>query len=430
MSKFPEVGGTIGMFRDAILSVSKSEQKDMALGCALAIGGALTANRFSLNGMPMYTPMYVMNLGSTSSGKDSGIKFISDLFGPKGLGRNKHFNLLGLTNYSSDVSMISTLPEQRTRLDYFEEFGEVLKGLAMKGDRKASIGDCLKKLFSARAYIKGHYTVTKGWMGECAFPCVNVFATTQPDTMILHSSPEIIFDGLLGRFIPFYENKGAPYLGNQRLGGINGRVLETITQECLRIYPENPLEERDMLGNLVVNQKLADFKRQEITLPAALNEAIGEADHAHHNAIEGMKKDGLKAEAAAYGRVMENTEKIMKILCVGYGERTISREHFDEAHSIVMASYEANRILIAGAWQGKIRRDADKLLAVVERSKDRQIKRTLAMQLSHLDGKEMRDAVDYLEQSGKVYTFSPPGEKQPNGRAIAYLCAAEIQNSK
>lgn len=418
MTEFPNVGGTIGMFRDAILSVSKSEQRDMSLGCALAIGGVLSASRFKLHGRAVFTNMYVLNIGSTSSGKDAGIKLLTSLFSPAGLGCNKYYNLLGLSNYSSDVSMITTLPEQRTRIDYFEEFGEVFKGLAMKGDRKSSVGDCLKKLFSVREYIKGHYTVTKGWQGECVYPSVNLFATIQPMTFLTHATPELLHDGLLGRFIPFMEIEGAKYLGNQRSGGISQQVLRSIAEECLRIYPENPLEERDLLGNLIEKKYLCDFRRQELTLPEALDSYIGEVDRAHSEEMDRLKREGLMADAAAYGKVIENAEKIMKILCIGYGERTIARQHFDEALQIVTACYEKSRALITGASKAREVRDADKLLAYVQKQPLGQVKKRDAMRHCHLTAKEMKGAIEELMSRSQIEIVTAPGVT----RKTQYLC--------
>ena len=425
MTEFPNVGGTIGMFRDAILSVSKSDQKDMALGCALAIGGVLTANRFSLNGRPVYTPMYIMNIGGTSSGKDSGIRLIDCLFGPGGLGLNKHYKLLGLTNYSSDVAMISTLPEQRTRLDYFQEFGEVFKGLAMKGDRKSSVGDCLKKLFSAREYFNGHFTKTDGNKGRCAYPSVSVFGTIQPSTLLAHATPEILFDGLLGRFMYFKELEGAGYLGNQRAGGIKPQALTDITEACLQCYPENPILDKDMVGSLITDQSLSDFYRHPIALSTALDTYIGEVDREHHYEMNRLRGEGQEAEAAAYGKVIENAEKIMKILCVGYGERTITRSHFDEAMKIVMVSYNNSKELIVGAAQAKEIRNAEKLLAFVEKQPMGQVRQTKAMKYLHFEVKDMKQAVDYLEETGRI-TRIAPDPKPANGKKTVYLCTVKL----
>ena len=418
MTEFPEVGGTIGMFRDAILSISKFEQKDMALGAALAIGGVLTCNRFKMNGRAVRTPMYVMNIGETSSGKDAGIKFMLSLFSPVGLGLNKHFNLLGLSNYSSDVSMISTLPEQRTRIDYFEEFGEVFKGLAMKGDRKSSVGDALKKLFSATEYIKGHYTVTKGWQGECVYPAVNMLATIQPKTFQINATPELLHDGLLGRFIPFLENEDAKYLGNQRSGGISHVVLKAITDECLRIYPENPLDDLGPTGIASDKPHMCDFKREEIFLPPELDSYIGEVDEQHGADMKELKRDGQTAEMAAYGKVIENAEKIMKILCVGYGERTITRRHFDEAMQIVMASYERSKSLITGASKAREVRDADKIWEYLQKQPGGQCRRNEAMRHCHLTAKEMKPAVEELQSRGKVELITDPTKT----KKTLYLC--------
>ena len=425
MTDFPEVGGTIGMFRDAILSISKSEQRDMALGAALAIGGVLTSNRFKLNNRAVYSSMYVMNVGSTSSGKDAGIKLMTALFSPSGLGANKHFNLLGLSNYSSDVSVISNLPEQRTRIDYFEEFGEVFKGLAMKGDRKSSVGDCLKKLFSAREYFKGHFTVTNGWRGECAYPAVSILATIQPATFLTHATPELLHDGLLGRFIPFMENEGAKYLGNQRMGGISQQALRSISEECFRIYPENPILTSAPGGAIITNPALCDFNRRELTLPNELDAHISDVDREHHHAMELLKSEGQGAEAAAYGKVIENAEKVMKILCVGYGERTISRKHWDEAHQIVIASYERSKVLITGASKAREVRDADKVLAYVQKTPVGQAPRGKVMHSCHLTAKEMKGALEELVGRGDCELVTTPGAT----KKTQYICLVRSEDA-
>jgi hypothetical protein len=134
--------------------------------------------------------------------------------------------------------------------------------------------------------------------------------------------------------------------------------------------------------------------------------------------MDRLKKDGLIAEAAAYGKVMENTEKIMKILCVGYGERTVTLNHFNEAMQIVMASYERSKELITGASKAREVRDADKVVAYIQKQPLGQCRKRDAMRDCRLTAKEMKAATEELISRGQIEIVTTPSVT----KKTQYLC--------
>lgn len=421
MSEFPELGGTIGMFRDGIISLSRSNQKDMALGGALAIAGALTANRFSLDGHPVNTTMYVLNVASTGSGKGAAISFCNKLFGRFGLQSRPTYNLLGISNYSSDAAIIKRLVEQRTRLDIIDEFGQVFKGLSMKGDRKSSIGECLKILFSCDGEFKGHYTKTDGFVGGCISPSISILGSIQPATLISHAGGESIFDGFMGRFIYFMEDLNAEWLGNQLNGGLDHGVLDYISKACFEAYPENPLIDKDMVGNTILDTGSQDFTRQQLFVDKSASGIIRELDELHYNDGKKKKLNGEYQEAAVYARSIEITSKLAKMICVSSGRRTITAQDFFLAKKVVDVSNEKSKSVLMSAGAPKEKTIARDLLKKVQTASDGTIKRSEAMRSLHLTSKEMSDAVSYLCAMGQIEeTFVDTGAK--NGKKVSFLC--------
>lgn len=406
--QYPPVGGVVGMFRDAILSISRSEQADMALGAALSIAGTLSANRFSINGKPCYTTMYVLNIAGTSSGKGAAIDFIHELFGPRGIGSVPTFNLLGLHNYSSDVAIIARLQGQRTRLDVIDEFGQVFKGLATKGDRKSAVGECLKILFSAKETFAGHHTKTDGTVGACLTPSVSLFGATQPETLLNNASPETLFDGFMGRFMYFMEDLSARWLGNQLHGGLDRDVLDYVSKRCLEIYPQAPLIERDILGNIILEEHMREFHRANIEIDKPVVNAMNEMDRTHYDATQKKKRDGNKMEAALLGRSIELTEKLSRILCISGGTRTLTLEHLDTARKIVEVSAARSTGLLVQAGSPKDERDCQRVVDAIGESPGQFLDRRSIMRKLHLKSKQVDEILSTLVDRGVIQPATDP----------------------
>lgn len=419
------------MFRDAILSISRSKQEDMALGAALTIAGALTSNRFSINGKPAHTAMYTLNVAGTGAGKGAAIDFIHDLFSPMGLGSNKYFKLLGLHNYSSDVAIIAKLEEQRTRLDIIDEFGQVFKGLATKGDRKSAVGECLKILFSARGYFSGHHTQTNGTQGACMSPAISLLGSIQPETLLNNASPEVLFDGFMGRFMYFMENINAEWTGNQCNGGINRDVLDFISKACFETYPENPLIEFDLIGNKIESIGMREYSRARIDVPKQVLDAITELDMLHYKHIQESKKNGDNVRAALSSRSIELTDKLMKIVCVSGGCRTITLDHLEMAKNLVeIASLKSIDFLMQSS-ESLEARIGKRILSFVKLNKEGQVKRNEAMRYCRLNSKEMKDGVSYLVARGEIVESSIGGSSFNNkNRPAVYLTDPSFIDAK
>jgi len=419
-NRFPTVSGTVGMLRDAILSISRSNQEDMALGAALAIAGTLTANRFSYNGESIYTTMYVLNVAGTSAGKGAAIDLVNGLFGFNGLGKRPGFDLLGLRNYSSDVSIIEYLETKRTRLDVIDEFGQIFKGLAIKGDRKAAVCECLKSLFSAKDYFAGHHTKTNGSIGKCLTPSVGIFGTIQPATLANNITPEVLFDGFMGRFLYFMENVGADYLGNQRKNRVNQKLLNDLVDACLAVYPDNPIMDRSPDGSVAASRMLCQFKRTPLGMTKEANSLLDVMDKEHYGSLQALRISGREAEVAATGRTMELVEKLSWILCVSDGATEMTVDHVMIARQIVDVSNQKASAMLVEAGSTVENKDMQKILDLVEKAPAGGVRRRDIMRKTHTRLKQYKEIVSTLVAMEKVEEFVlEPVE--PDGKPINFV---------
>ncbi len=417
--QFPEIDGMLGKFKDAILSISRSNQNDMALGAALAIAGTLCANRFKKNGTPVYTTSYILNVASTGAGKGAANDFINEFFGFGGIGNKEHYRLLGISNYSSDAAIIHRLKSQRTRLDVVDEFGQVFKGLSMKGDRKAAVGDCLKALFSAKFSFNGHYTKTNEEEGKCITPSVSLLGSIQPETLINNTAPEMMFDGFMGRFLYFIENENPEWTGNHLNGGLSRDFLDFLTGEALRIFPENPLIERDILGNLITSQNMMHFKRTDLFNAKDYEPFIIELDREHFKSIQTLRKSGEMAEAASLNRSIEHTDKIAHIICICNGERMVTRAHLELAHTVVQVSNRKVFSLLKQSTASKDQRDVARIVDAVRRGGG-QVKRSVILKNSHLGSRAFKDVINTAIDLGLIIECESL-ELMTNGKRTGYL---------
>lgn len=399
--EFPKMTGTIQLFMDAILSISRSDQRQMALGASLAVAGILSANRFSCAGRPVYTNLFVLLSARSSMGKNAPFKFIQTFLGRSGIGHNKGYNLLGMANYSSDATLAKRLGEQRTRLDFIDEFGKVFKGLSNSGDHKATIGEALKMLFNSTDEFAGH-EIKDGITGQCKFPAVGLFGAIQHSTFSKHATAEILFDGLLSRFLYFFDDLDAPWLGRQE-NTLSAEIIKHIADICLKVYPPAPPQERDIAGNLISDPNMSDFTRTELYLEPGLEAYIDALDEADYQLLTSNYRAGKDIEATVQGRRMEIARRIMFIIGISDGERTITRDHFDRAYALTLACEKQAMAIISpivsGVAQEKSDLQAAKILELLKSGPKtyRDISRHKGMSRKYVS-----DALRLMLQSGEI----------------------------
>jgi hypothetical protein len=281
------------------------------------------------------------------------------------------------------------------------------------------VGDCLKALFSAKFSFNGHYTKTNETEGKCITPSVSLLGSIQPETLINNTSPEMIFDGFMGRFIYFIENETPEWTGNHLGGGINRDLLDFIANEAMRIFPENPLIERDMAGNLIEDQNMMHFQRTAIFNAKDYEPFIAEMDKEHFKIIQEFRKDGKTAEAAALNRSIEHAEKIAHIICVCNGERTVTRAHLELAHSIVQVSSRKVFHLLKQSSASKEQRSIDWLVKFIKKQGG-VIERNKALRSSHLSSRDFKSILETAVEAGLVAERASL-ETEANGRRTALL---------
>ena len=401
-NKFPNVGGIIEIFRDQILKCSRSEQESMAFGSALSLAAVLSSNRFSVDSRPLYTHSLHLLVGSTSSGKGASMDFIASLLSPQNLGGKLGYNLLGIRNYSSDIAIISMLEKQRTRIDVIDEFGQVFKGLASKGDRKSSVGDVLKILFSSKESFSGHYTKTNGLEGKCIYPALSILGAIQPETLLTYTNQEILFDGLLGRFLYFFEDENAPWTGGQFKNGVSDKDMELLIESCLFVYPQAPLIDRDFFGNFIEKECMQEIKRNSISIEDNASKYLMDIDNEHYAYLSSLKRNDEKVLAALQGRAIEHIYKIAFLIAISNNERIVKIDHIDLAKEVVNVSMNQSKQTLLVSGSGKYEKDLLKIIGRIKKEPNRSIEKRMLLRNLNFSSKTLGEYISTLIERGEI----------------------------
>jgi hypothetical protein len=395
---FPEVGGILKLFKDAIISISRTKQDALALGGALSIGSVLCANRFSLNGSAVQTSLYTLNVGNSGIGKNAPYVFIYKLFGKEGLGEN---NFLGLSNYSSDAAIVESLGEQRTRIDLIDEFGEMFRAFNSKNsDVKSRVEGCLNKLYTTRGWYGGHYTKTTGLKGACYDPSITILASIQNEIMIKYASPETLYSGFMGRFMYFVGDPAAEYLGNQRadLTYAMDYIVKTINETL----PAYSMIGKDIFGKPIEDTGLHKPVRAPLTLSAKAERFLDDIDRENYLKEKELTKGGDVIQATILSRAGMMIERITYIIAACNGERTITEEHVALAKEIVFTANEQSRSLLAQSSSDGGERKIIKILEKLKKAPGHVIPKRQICKDLNLRASEMKELILTMLERGNI----------------------------
>lgn len=125
LSKIPEhlmtVPGVLSHAVDHYNATSVQTQPQFAVQAALALGSVVLARHW-MTDLDNYTSLYLVNLGSTGSGKEYGRKFLSKVLKDANLSA-----LMGPNKYASEAGIMGELAWKPRHVTVYDEFGRLLE---------------------------------------------------------------------------------------------------------------------------------------------------------------------------------------------------------------------------------------------------------------------------------------------------------------
>lgn len=418
-SDAPKLTGLLSSISNAVLSISKWKQEDIALGGAVAVCSALCANRFKDGGSIVNTKLYSMIVAASGTGKDAarrvaeGILNQVNTMDPEG-------KIASLSNYSSEPALISDLPNNRVRLDIIDEFGGFMKAAnGSSGGPKESIGDFLNKQYTNSGPFIGYYTKTHGWQGGCFNPSISLMAMIQPEIFTETVKPSNISSGLVGRFLFFFGKRQheCEYLGmetNRNLSAALGLI---------------GLEIEESLPRLRFGTQMADgsFSRTGPNdQPYAHN--LGWGDSAKSKLDELLYAWAMKevetAKNGGFGELITRkgqfVERLTYIVAACNGSRTITPDHLDLAIAIVDYCFTRSSSLLASIGDTKHETNIKKVLKMLKSSPGGFVSRRDIQRGLGIRAKECSDLIQDLVGREYVQTveLEKNGQKSPGVQAV------------
>lgn len=212
--ELPKATGLLKEMIDYILAKSYVEQPVLAMSSALVTLGTLVSRKTLFQGVT--SNLYVLNIGSSGSGKDSVQQAAKTM-----LKAAKADRFLGASAYPSEASIIAFLSANPVRLDVIDEAASFLKSASSGGaSYQTGIGDLLCELYtSSNEHYLGKTLGSDGGkkVGECYRPHLNILCSTTFRGVSEGISHSTLEKGLFARFLTFFgeDSKPAKRIRNQ-----------------------------------------------------------------------------------------------------------------------------------------------------------------------------------------------------------------------
>ncbi len=387
-AEFKNTTGLINDIKEKIISISRSDQQELALGGAISICATLASNRFSVKGKPVSTHLYIMNVADSGIGKGAAFEVAKNILGADGLSK---YNLLGLRNYSSIASFIEDLAHQRSRLDVIDEFGSVLRGISSKNEYKQEIELLMNELFTINGiFFNGHKTKTSGITGACISPAVSLLANIQPATLIESMNKSMLESGFMSRFLYFYANNSAKYLGNQFCGRLD---LYDVCKKAFELFPFEAMS-AIVEGDIETDLSKIEPKRVDLFLAKNAQNAILDIDKTDFE--ESCTREDQK-EKIFTSRRTQIAERLMYIHAVTNGRREVFLSDLEWAIHIVDNCYKNSLSrLTEGASENNFDRDCSKALNIISKAEDKQLSVRDICRAMRRKKKDIIEIMEYL----------------------------------
>ena len=317
----------IRQIRDYIIRGSFAPQPWFATCSAIMTLSVLAGQKYKFQGVA--PNIYSWIVGPPGCGKNDPMKAVNNL-----LARVGATNLIGHSNYASDVAIVDNLETQPVRVDCIDE---AVRFLGTASPHKKVVPDLLSDLWSSPlGYYSGHYSATGKKIGDCHYPHVNLMLGSTSSGFIKSCPESSILNGFLSRFLCFFTD-GLPTQNFNQNTEVPSKVINGLLNIKNIEYPTTPLHGGDV--------EMLD-PRNEIPSPKEINMSQSALSLYKNMAISLWKtrqnngEDDIKSHIIP--RKFEQIKKIALISAVSDSPNSpmINEAHLSWAYYITNKCYE------------------------------------------------------------------------------------------
>lgn len=406
---YPKPTGMLADMADYILSISRSPQLAFANAAAIVNMGTLICNKIRFN--TCWPNLYVLLVGNSGVGKDTPLKAGKHFLGFDDI--NIH-QLLGVSDYSSDVALLNITKSRRVRLDFIDEVQGFFKSVnEVRGSiHKQKIGDVLTSLWSSSSNFHPGRSTAEGGDEEPIYnPCVNLIAATTPTGFRTSLTQENMDKGFLGRFMFFRAE-----FPKKEFRIVENKPLPDDLRKSI-LYWANYKSVLDPQGNLA-----------EINLPfEPINFHLSEKTDLMHDDIFNqffkMKRDHAGSPIAPLvNRGMEMVEKMMLIHAASnFRNEIIEPDDLEWAYNTFMVMLkDAEYIFEENMSSGKRETEIKQLYAKIKKTGRRGITlSSLTASTRNLHAKTRNEYLEELLSLDEIIKREEPGKTKVTYRYFA-----------
>lgn len=317
-------GSVINKIASFIMQTEVAATPTIALKAAIDICGVMSLGNFvGFNNGTIWPNIWTFLLAPPSGGKGTISTALNQVFGS-----SLHYKrrLLGQASWQSKVALILPFPDQRFRIDHFDEGRSLFENAERAGSQTFDAMTEACSLWSRNGMpYAGVVAAGRRETGACHSPCVNVSVSIQPE-IFAATGKNVLDVGFLNRFIYFQDDLIKKDFS--RLD-IPGRKWDIVNETLDMHYPSPQFY--DGMPKPIGLQFPEKFKNSE--LASRFDSFAG-----HGDSLEGLK-----------GRATETTRRLAVVIAasrkvITETNRTVLFDDIECARMIVEASLEvANR---------------------------------------------------------------------------------------
>jgi hypothetical protein len=252
---FDRPAGILGDIVDYYNATSGNNQQGFAIQTALAIC-SLVLSRHYKTSTDNYTPLYLLNVAKSGTGKEHAKTVTEKILHQAGLG-----HLIAGDGYTSAGAVFSTLLDRPRHISVIDEFGRYLeagremgKGNQHQRDANTKLMEAISRShsiirppsYSAMTLKKDQADAIKN--RQVHNPCITLLTMTTPDTLFKSLNMGAIKDGFFNRFIVSISDAQRTVRHHKQAIDVPERIIEWVEKILARsdstdfaTEPANPI---------------------------------------------------------------------------------------------------------------------------------------------------------------------------------------------
>lgn len=386
--ELPKPEGVLAAIMTYILQNSYIEQPAFAFSAALSLLATLSGRKFEFEGVA--PNLYLLNVAPSGSGKNAPQEKIKEV-----LIDAKCDYLLGSGDYVSDASLMDGLPECPVRLDIIDEAGGMLKSVTRGGATyNAKMADILAELYTTSTSIFLGRQTSEGNKGRALRPNVNLLCSTTPTGLSEGVTVTAIEKGLMGRFLIFIGD------GNKKARRVENpsRLPHSILGQLQTLASYQPDKSDKIIAGHV----------QDITIL----EKTDSANQMLQQAFEyfddlRIQSDGDDVLLPIISRLYQQMLKVTMLHAISrqiYAQKpTVDHNDVTFGYQTIQYFYHHIKDIInTCVFSNKNEQYLQKVLSVVEKSKEGLTKKEISNRTRFLKKKERQEVLEDLVETGQI----------------------------